>query len=812
MPAGRKKRAWWETSETRRIYSKYALRRLFGYDGYQQIKTRNWTTTSLILLALGIVSDISEIFGPITEIGLYTSVVAASILGVVILKRLRFCDLCVVPFVLSVIFAAIFGGVALAQSSDSTPGNGVVADFIPGVSEFQKVILGALFEIKTTADDTNKRVVELQSQIQDLSQQHNQRYEDILSKLETEKGISKSALSEHLVKLGARPEISVAEIPAFLDQFAKDYRILQTRLRALDMDDAELARIRREASVLLERGNLNGARQSLQDARAAMKQSRQSSAEREAALLADEAEIDNLDLSHRSAATKYLEAAELTSFDQTLATAYRFAAAEALYFLGDRFGVTSALEDSVRLNREVLKYYNSYLMASEASLVHLNLGNALLKLGALTGDIELLYDSVRAYEYALLDYTQETDPQNWATAQNNLGGVFLELADREFGTETLTKAIEAFENALLVRAREETPSVWAATKNNLGNAYRMLGLRTLDPETIKAAISAYRETLLVWTATGSPEYWVTAQNNLGNALSDLGSMTSDPEHYEEALTTFDAASTVADPSSMPMTWANIQNNKGLALQNLGERTGSAERLQDSISAFAAALEVRTRERIPLAWAITKRDLANSMVSLGWQTKDPVWVEGGLDTYAESLTEITIQTRPLDWINVKTEQGYAFIALGDLTGVSDAYLAAPPRFQDVLNADVPPFDPQQPWLTAAQFHHGMCWAFIRASETSNNFQHLENAAPACRTAYQVMSEEVEDPRRLDTLYNLAYLHLVKAEMTSDPEPAREALRLFQQLEADPLTSTDNPMRPKVPQEMQRVRTLLDGGED
>lgn|GEM_PF-1575286 len=806
----RRQRTWWETPDTRRTYSKYALRRLFGYDGYQRIKNRNWSTTSLGLLALGIVADISEIFGPITQIGLYTSIAAASILGIIILRRLRFCDLCVVPFVLSVIFAVIFGGVALAQNSDTSPGNGVIADFIPGVSEFQKLILGALFEIKTTADDTNKRVVELQSQIQDLSQQHNQRYEEILSKLETEKGISKSALSEHLVSLGARPEISVDEIPAFLEQFAKDYQILQSRLRALDMDDKELARIRGEASSLLEAGNLDGARQSLRDARAAIRQGRQSSAEREAALLADEAAIDNLDLRHRAAAAKYQEAADITSFDQTLSNAYQFSAAEALYFLGDRFGVTAALEESVQLFNEILEYYNSYLMMNNASLVHLNLGNALLKLGERTGDFSLLYESIRSYEYALLHYRLDSDPLNWAIAQNNLGGALLEIADRELGTESLTKAIRAFENALLVRTRETTPSEWAATKNNLGNAYRLLGLQSQDPELLKMAVSAYREAMLVWKPDTEPEYWATAQSNLGNSLSDLAGIENETERYEEALEVFDAALTVADRSIMPLMWAGIQHNKGRTLQYFGERTQSVERLQESITAFGEALKVRTREALPLEWANTKRGLARTHVSLGWQTRDQTQIEMGIGTYADGLSGITAKSDPFEWINFKIEQGNAFMVLGDLNGQSNAYLAAPLHFQEILESGAAIFDPLRPWMTSAQFHHRTCWAYIRASESSGNTQHLEQADPYCREAYRVMSQGTNDPNRVDTLYNLAYLNLAKAEMLGRRDLAQEALRLFQLLEADPLTWGENPIRPKVPQEIQRVLALLDGG--
>jgi len=805
-------RSWWETADTRRIYSKYALRRLFGYDGYQRIKNRNWTTTSLTLLALGIVSDISEIFGPITEIGLYTSIIAASILGIVILKRLRFCDLCVVPFVLSVIFAVIFGGVALAQNSDATPGNGVVADFIPGVSEFQKLILGALFEIKITTDDTNQRVVELQAQIQDLSQQHNQRYEEILSKLETERGISKSVLSEHLVSLGARPEISAEEIPGFLQQFAKDYQTLQIRLRALDMDDEELARIRGEASNLLEAGNLEGARQSLRDARAAIRQGRQSNAEREAALLADEAAIDNLDLRYRAAAAKYQEAADITSFNQSLSSAYQFSAAEALYFLGDRFGVTSALEESVRLNIEILDYYATYWSPKNWALTQLNLGNALMKLGERTGDIAYLHDSVRAFEYALQEYTQETDPLDWASVQNNMGGALLALTERELGTVSLTKAIEAFENALLVRTRETTPSQWAGTKNNLGNAYRKLGLRSKDPELFKKSILAYREALLVWEPDTEPEYWAIAQNNLGNSIADLAGFEPGTERYEEALAAFNAALTVADRSIMPLMWATIQASKGWTLLYLGERIQSDERLQDSISAFEEALKERTREAVPLEWANTKGGLARTLVSLGWQTRDQVWVEMGINTYADGLSAVTSQNDPFEWIKLKVEQGRALIALGDLNDQTDPYLAAPLRFQDILNAGVAVFDPQYPWITAAQFHHSTCWAFIRASESSDNPIYLFEADPACREAYQVMSQEVNDPARIDTLYNLAYLNLVKAEMFGNRELAQEAYGLFQQLEADPLTSGENPIRPKVPQEMQRVRALLDGGID
>ena len=780
---------------------------MFGYDGYQTIRKRNWTTTSLMLLALGIVSDISEIFGPITKIGLYTSIIAASILGIVILRRLRFCDLCVVPFVLSVIFSVIFGGVAIAQNADPTPGDGVIADFVPGVKEIHKVILAALWGIKQTTDDTNARVAELQGQIQNLSVQHNRKYDEILAKLEVEKGISKSALSEHLVKLGATKEISVAEIPAFLETFANDYQNLKDRLLTLDIDDGQLADIRRNAFKRLEAGDLSGARIVLQDARKILTAGRETSASREAALLADEAEIDRLDLNYPAAAQKFLQAADLTDFDGDLASQYRFNAANIFYRLANEFGETSVLADAIRLYNDLLGYYDRARVPLSWAVTQNNLGNALAKLGERNGSLSLLNDAGVAYGKALEEYSRGETPLDWAMAQNNLGSVFLQLSDRQGGTDLLRDAIDAFQNALLERTRERAPFDWAATKNNIGNAYKELALRTNNPVLMGDAVSAYRDALSEWSFETAPDFWAIAQSNLGNTLTDLGDLEAGTERYVEALAVFDDALRALDRRRAPLMWATVQNNRGWTLLSIGRREQSISRLQEAVSAFQASLEERTRERVPLEWAGTQKRLGMALGNLGWQTGDPARVDDAIAALRLALEENTFARTPKDWVNVQAELGYAFRAKGDLTGQANDFLVSASHFETLANAGLEQIYTERQDLILAEFHQGMCWSLIRAMETQRTLQHFTLAEPACNGTVQALAPHTDDVRRLDALYNLAYLKLIVAEIRSDETFAREALAGFQAIQTDPLSTAETTPRPDVLNEISRAQAVL-----
>ena len=137
--------------------------------------------------------------------------------------------------------------------------------------------------------------------------------ERMIQLLEQEKGIPRAALISHLVRLGADPAIEQAEVPRFLEHFAEDFVTLREKWQA--QTGAEIDATREAALALLDEGDLGGARDLLREARQQLRAVRQERALDEAALLADQAAIERLDLRYRDAATLLAEAADLTAFD-----------------------------------------------------------------------------------------------------------------------------------------------------------------------------------------------------------------------------------------------------------------------------------------------------------------------------------------------------------------------------------------------------------------------------------------------------------------------------------------------------------------
>ena len=232
----------------------------------------------------------------------------------------------------------------------------------------------------------------------------------MIAMLQREKGIPRTALVGHLVRLGARDDIADEEIPKFLERFANEFPAIQEQLRRITNDDPEVLAVRREAADLLDAGNLDGAKALLARARARISELRQERSRDEAALLGDEARIDRLQLNYRTAASKFAEAGALVAFDAELAFRYLTEQGNALHLQGEEFGDNPALVEAIALWRRAAKARS-----------------------------------------------RTVSPLHWAMTQNNLGTVLWRLGERESGTARLEEAVAAYRDALKERTRERVP-------------------------------------------------------------------------------------------------------------------------------------------------------------------------------------------------------------------------------------------------------------------------------------------------------------------------------------------------------------------
>jgi len=130
------------------------LHRILGGDGLESLKNRNWTSTGAFLLALGVIADLSSIFGNISLWGLILSTVLTVGLAVVVILRLRGCSYCATPFVSSSLLMAMFLVIVFVQSVANAGSEGIVAKAFPGAAKIQL----AIYEKLTAVEASQERI------------------------------------------------------------------------------------------------------------------------------------------------------------------------------------------------------------------------------------------------------------------------------------------------------------------------------------------------------------------------------------------------------------------------------------------------------------------------------------------------------------------------------------------------------------------------------------------------------------------------------------------------------------------------------
>jgi tetratricopeptide (TPR) repeat protein len=380
-----------------------------------------------------------------------------------------------------------------------------------------------------------------------------------------ESGVPLLALQAQLERLGesnVAPEAMAARLESFVSEFLK----LKADLARPTNADPDVATTQGRALDLMNAGDLDGARTLIDDAVTRRRELHRQTARETAALLADRARIDTMQLRHLAAAEAYEEAAELLSFDPEVSLICLRRMAAALISQGDQFNDDDALARA----------------------------------------IELL--ETRALPLA----PRERAPMEWAMIQGTLGNALQLLGECENSTARMRKAMAAYRAALEEFTRDRDPENWALTQNNLGNA--LSGFGDLEDSTVhhEGAVIAYRAALEEFTRDRFPLGWAMVQNNLGTALKVLGARESSTVRLEEAVAAYRAALEEYTRNRVPMDSAMAQHNLGLALGLLGEREGSLAHLEEAAAAFGAALEVRTRDRLPFLWERTQKALDETL--------------------------------------------------------------------------------------------------------------------------------------------------------------------------------------------------------
>ncbi|QLH39801.1 MAG: tetratricopeptide repeat protein [Defluviicoccus sp.] len=384
-----------------------------------------------------------------------------------------------------------------------------------------------------------------------------------------------------------------------LAEIAERFKRLQQDLAATSGDTPEITRLKQDARIALEAGDLQRADDLLQQVLAEEDRANEQRRLQAAVTSAQRGAIAMTRLRYRDAAGHFAGAAARVPPDHAAERLRHLDdEAKALYQQGNEFGDNEALQEAIERYRVLLSLRPRDDAPLDWAVTQNCLGIALRTLGEREGGTARLKDAVAAFRAALQEYTRARRALDWAMTQNNLGNALQTLGARESGTARLQDAVAAYRAALQEYTRERVPLDWAMTQNNLGTALVPLGERESGTARLEDAVRAYRAALQERTRERVPLNWATTQNNLGNALATLGERESGTARLEEAVAAYRAALQERTRERVPLDWAATQNNLGTALQSLGERESGTARLEEAIAAYRAALQEYARERVP----------------------------------------------------------------------------------------------------------------------------------------------------------------------------------------------------------------------
>ncbi len=294
-----------------------------------------------------------------------------------------------------------------------------------------------------------------------------EQYDRLAAQIAREKGVEFAPLRAILSKLG-EAGVSDDNIAARLSQKADELIALRVENSRLRQGPSEMASFAERAQALIDKGEFDAARAVLAEGREAARKLRERSSLFEADYLAQEAKVDHLQLSYRSAAAKYAEAAALVqSFDKRKQREFLQKQAIELYAQGDEFADNASLTEGIALYKSLLGSISRPDLPSDWAATQNNLGTALWTLGGRESGTVRLEEAVAAYRAALEERTRARVPLQWAATHNNLGNALQTLGGRESGTARLEEAVAAYRAALEERTRARVPLQWAATQNNL---------------------------------------------------------------------------------------------------------------------------------------------------------------------------------------------------------------------------------------------------------------------------------------------------------------------------------------------------------
>ncbi|HEY6520838.1 MAG TPA: hypothetical protein VIZ19_15895 [Roseiarcus sp.] len=345
------------------------------------------------------------------------------------------------------------------------------------------------------------------------------------------KGVAEAPLREVLKRLG-ETEVAEAEIPERLAKAAEELLRLRADLARLSNDRPEFAAIRARASALIDKGDFDAARAALNEGRQRAQALREEASRTEAAFLADEARVDQLQLNYDAACVKFAEAARLDPDNVWL-----------WIELGDlwvRRGSLAEAETAFSAARDAAVRSGN---DRDLSVSYDRVGDVQVEQGDLAGALT----SYRA-SLAIADRLAKADPGN-AGRRRDLSVSYEKIGNVQVEQGDLAGALKSYRDDLEISARlAKSDPGNAGWQFDLGISNERIGIVQMAQGDPVGALSSYRDRfeIIDRLAQSDPSNagW---QRDLSVAYNKIGGVQTAQNDLADALASYRGGLTIIEP-------------------------------------------------------------------------------------------------------------------------------------------------------------------------------------------------------------------------------------------------------------------------
>lgn len=549
------------------------------------------------------------------------------------------------------VVAILSSGLFALQRFEGDPLEGGIAHLSDSIKKLQKSldIMPARMEALGSKLDATDRAL-------DRDRQSNRALSGDLKAMEArltadiarQKGVPLDALTQILQRFGADSIAAGPDrIEELLNQKADEYLALRDQLAQLSAEDPRARALQKEAEAAFERSDFDGARKKLHAAaaidRAALAelatraQARALAAEKS---LERSADVANVALQYREAASDFSEASELIApYDRHLAWVMAFRKSQALERQGEELGDEPALKEAAAAYRASLAMAQT---PKDAAKSLNNLGNTLQSIGEHERGTARLEEAEAAFREAIKQSPRESDPVLWAGRENNIASALVDIGKHKNDSALIEQGAAGFREILKIYTQKSQPDDWAMAQYNLAITLATVSERRNRPDVLAPAIAAAREAEKGYTRESDPLDWAMVKTALGMALDDLGRSKQDPAPLVEAVASFHEALKERRRERAPLGWAETQINLGTALRDLAGLKNDPAMLADAAAAERAALTVYSRDRTPPLWAAAQDQLCAALGDLGARKNDPALLGQARSACRAAVDEFSLE--------------------------------------------------------------------------------------------------------------------------------------------------------------------------